>query len=312
MKIGIIGAGALGLLFGAKLQKDRLENSYYLITRTKDQKDKIITNGITLETNGKKERISINAFKENQTNEALDWVFLMVKQPQLKGIEPTLLKWINSNTKILAFQNGLGHFEQLRKMVKNPIFLAVTTEGAYKKSCSHVIHTGKGETFIGSPDRFEIPEELINFLNEAGFKTIYSENILEKVWRKLIINAAVNPLSAIFEIRNGQLLDNEEIKDLMKRIIVESTNIAKAEGIILGENMEKVVEQVCMNTSSNYSSMLQDIQMKRKTEIEAIVLELVKFGKKKNINTATLEVVAKIVKGKESLFIEKESIKFSD
>ena len=304
MKIGIIGAGGLGLLFGAKLQKGCLQNSYYLITRTKDQKDEMITNGITLETNGEKEKISINAFKENQMNETLDWVFLMVKQPQLKGIEPTLLKWINSDTKILAFQNGLGHFDLLRKMVKNPVFLAVTTEGAYKKSVSHVIHTGKGETYIGSLDHFEIPEDIIIFLNEAGFKTIYSENILEKVWRKLIINAAINPLSAIFEIRNGQLLDYKEIKDLMKRIIVESTNIAKAEGIILRENMEKVVEQVCINTSSNYSSMLQDIQMRRKTEIEAIVLELVNLGEKRKMNTATLEVVAKIVKGKESLFIE--------
>ncbi len=301
MKVGILGAGALGLMFASKLQK-RKDAQYYLIARTEQQREKIREKGIIFEEDELKEKIDIEVLTENQKKENIDWIFLMVKQTHLQHLEKSLSQWVSKDTKIIAFQNGIGHYEQLKRMTLNPIYLAVTTEGAYKKNNNHVIHTGVGETYVGSTEGNEIPEQIINFLNEAGIKTVYSENILEKVWRKLIINAAINPLSAIYEVKNGQLIENEVIKSIMRKIVGEVIAVANAEGISFVEDMEKVVEQVCQKTSENYSSMLQDIKIKKKTEIEAIAFEIVYLGEKRQIKPVTLELLAQLVRGKESLW----------
>jgi 2-dehydropantoate 2-reductase len=168
----------------------------------------------------------------------------------------------------------------------------------------HIRHAGAGETVIGKiSETLEDQEinQIADIFRLAGFNTTVSNNIYSFIWGKLIINASINPITAITKLKNGELLTHNETRNLLKMIAEESAKIAIASGVILPYNDSvSAVESVCKATSDNISSMLQDILNGRQTEIDAINGAIVEKGKELNIDAPINKVLTYLVKSIEN------------
>ena len=122
--------------------------------------------------------------------------------------------------------------------------------------------------------------------NNSGIDTSFSSNIVTDIWVKAIVNSSINPLTAVFQCKNGYLLDNLVLKGIVERVCYESTCIANAQGLNLSskEMFDKTVD-VIKKTSDNYSSMLQSLIKDNRTEIDAINGRLIEIGKAFKVDT---------------------------
>jgi len=160
-------------------------------------------------------------------------------------------------------------------------------------------HAGYGKTVIGEigGKRSERIEYVSGILNQSGIDTEISENIEGVLWGKLLINAAINPLTAITRVRNGQLLDSPLLRDTMKLIVEEAMQVPLKKGIELPyPGVFETVEESCYASRDNISSMLQDILRKRRTEIDFINGAIVSEGEKIGIPTPLNRTVWNLVK----------------
>jgi len=302
MKIAIIGAGSLGLLFASRFRK-YTNAELILISRTESQKQKLIKDNLRLyEQDGTELNIAVPTFFQFEHGQEMNWIFLMVKQTDLVGIEKTIKHWSGDQTRILCFQNGMGHIEYLEQHLINPLYVAITTEGALRFNENSVKHTGKGETWIGGQVSVydSSVESILYLFNQAGFHAQYSESIEEKNWRKLAINAVINPITALLEVKNGLLNEDPYLQILVNHVIGEITEVFAAANININEDMKQVIYQVCLSTKENKSSMLQDIQKGRKTEVESIIGPILELGKSYHIPTPLLEGMTWMIHVKEN------------
>jgi 2-dehydropantoate 2-reductase len=283
MNIVILGAGAIGSLFGALLSQN---NNVTLIGRPLHIKT-IRKKGLKIE--GKtKFHCSISAF--NSIDDIIyspDILIITVKSYDTENAIRKSLKLIDNNTIVLSFQNGLDTIDRIKNIIDDKQIIAgVTTHGSTFLNPGLIKHTGIGKTILGELNgkKTKRIEEILHIFNEAGIETDLSYNIIREIWIKTIINSSINPLTTIFQCKNGYILKNPILKNILERICKESTNVAKAEGYNLRfENTLKKTIDVIKNTSDNYSSMLQSLKKGKKTEIESINGKIIEIGKKRNI-----------------------------
>lgn len=320
MKIICLGAGSVGMLVTAKLAaagKDVL-----LIARTERQAALLNESGLTLAERGAEtvlpvrakpfERPEGGAGDDNEVVETADWVFLTVKQQHLSDtLLGKLSSWLGDAGRLLCFQNGIGHVDKIAAhMPIDRIYLAVTTEGAKKLSPASVAHTGEGITRIGPavlPEAGQISPQSADFaqkmlekaLNEAGFRTLLSNQMKEAVWNKLLMNAVINPLTALLRIRNGELLATEHRRRLMRQLLEEGIAVAKASGVEPGDGLWEQLSEICARTSANASSMLQDLSEGRSTEIDWINGAIIEAARRENVPSPLHETIYKLVKAAE-------------
>lgn len=250
MNVLIVGAGSIGLLLASRMDSPNVT----LCTRSEEQAEIISNLGIVCEgeTTAITTRIHvINWDQLLKMNKKWDIILLTIKQTQLTdSFVHALNTFMHHGTIVVAFQNGLGHELILqRHLCEEQLWLAISTEGANRYSANKVIHTGRGKITMGPINNSYLRQEL---------------------WHKLIINAVINPLTAIHRVTNGQLLLDDAFIRQMKRLFDEAVQIAELEGIAIRDNHWQTVLDVCRRTAKNESSMLQDIQRGKQTEIANI------------------------------------------
>jgi len=135
-------------------------------------------------------------------------------------------------------------------------------------------------------------------LTGCGVHTEISSNIKREIWRKAVVNAAINPLTAILGCRNGYLLENEHARKLMEGICREGMAVAGGLGVDIGDAVEKAME-VARLTADNQSSMLQSLLRKRRTEIDFINGEIVRAGEREGVETPLNSIIVSLVKAME-------------
>jgi 2-dehydropantoate 2-reductase len=316
MHIMIIGAGSLGLLFAAKLSA--FCEHMTVIARTREQAAGLAQQGISL--GGTAERylttrtgvIEFGYYIEEDKSvstslQHYDYIFLMVKQPAItQDLIDYLKAQINTNTYLISFQNGVGHEAMLReKLGWDRLLLAVTTEGARREDLTAVSHTGRGVTYIGTAEdtdsQFNNSAHILlaQLLEKAGFHTRMSKNMNVRIWIKLTINAVINPLTAILRVKNGDLLVSPWTRSLMQALYQEACIVAKAKGVDLPDDLWETLLGVCKATSENHSSMLQDIEQSRRTEIDRINGSLLQMAKELKLDLPTNQIVCQLVKALE-------------
>lgn len=311
MRIAVIGSGALGMLWGARLFQTG--NKVVLFTRTEKQQRILQRQGLIYTTLHKEtQKIPLEAkWIEKYSPKALfDIVFVTVKQHHLSRVIPAIQQISHHESQILFWQNGLGHDEQIARLHDRPwTYAAVTTEGAWKKGPNEVQHTGQGETWVGRfPDQAVQPHSsllllLENVKKECDLSIRYDSHILQRIWEKLAVNCVINPLTAIFNMKNGELLSGE-YDGQMEGLLCETMEVARHQGIQFDfAEMMKRIRQVCQKTANNYSSMLQDIQKGARTEIDFINGIVVKLGLECQIPTPLSEQMVRLIHEKEKSFI---------
>lgn len=298
MKAGIVGAGALGSLFAHIFQRAGIAFSIY--EKDKTIVDEINSRGLTLSEGDIQDIIHPSISTIPGILADADVIILFVKSYSTENAVKDIKSSIKTNAIIISLQNGLGNYETIAKHIEqNRIVLGTTTIGATKTGLASVSLGGKGTITIGSSSAGSIEEADILF-SKAGlqFNRIFNPQIA--VWKKAIINAGINPIAAVLNISNGEILDNQYAFELQAMVVEDAVVTARAEGIILDSTaMLQEVREICDKTSDNICSMLQDIRNRRKTEIDSINGVIIDTAFRYGITVSATKTLYLLVKGLE-------------
>ncbi|QFU02154.1 2-dehydropantoate 2-reductase [Halomonas sp. THAF5a] len=209
-----------------------------------------------------------------------DVVHLTTKAHGAEAAHAALASHLPAGVPLVLWQNGFDAQPRLAERHAGPVLCATTTEGAHVQDDTRVTHAGHGHTFLGSltGDQHALATELATVLSSAGLPAEAVFDIRVRLWRKLAVNAAINPLVARAGIRNGELREapyRARVETLLGELapILAAEGIAPPDGAGL-DGWRRLVWQVIEATAANRASMLQDVQAGRPTEHEAILAPL--------------------------------------
>jgi 2-dehydropantoate 2-reductase len=315
MKVAIIGPGALGCLLASSLtikldqsSKKSFSLDLWLLDHNPERARYLTENGLILEEGNQKKPCSIKATANPEEIGPADIVILCVKSPQVAAGLQQAAKLIHTDTLLLTLQNGIGHLEILKDKQNLPsIVLGVTSQGANVVAPGHVRHAGDGLTRIGFLQSASFSKSLLlakacNLLNYGGIETVIVDNILDYVWSKLIINVGINALTAVHRCPNGKLLESSATQEKLTAAVREGESVARALGIQLTGDPLAITLDVCRKTGQNLSSMLQDVNNRRPTEIDSINGEIAAAGRKLGIPTPVNDDLIQKVKELEQAY----------
>jgi 2-dehydropantoate 2-reductase len=300
MKIAVIGAGAMGCLYGGKLSKSE-SNQVFLLDVWKEHVDTINEKGLFMEEKGDMHHYPrVKASLSAEEVGVVDLAIVFVKSTLTEKAVLENRGVLGTNTFILTLQNGLGNIEKIGDQFGLQNVLGGTTaHGAYMKGPGEICHAGFGRTVIGELNGQETSRirEVASLFEKSGLETEISNNILGLIWDKLIVNVGINPLTAITSLTNGDLLQYPDLLEIMEKAVEEAVSVAQSKGIRLSyEEPLSHVKLVCEKTATNKSSMLQDIQNHRKTEIDRINGAVVLEGEKQGVATPVNRVLTQMVR----------------
>jgi len=226
-----------------------------------------------------------------------DVLIIFVKSTATAEAAAQFKSFAKPGTIALTLQNGLGNEEILRKYFgASGTAAGVTSQGATFLGPGKIRHAGKGPTHMAMSDGDSGKlTGLAKALTAAGFEIHVDKDVAGMVWSKLLINVGINALTGL-NLKNGQLLDHEDVKSLMAGLVNEAIAVAKARGVHLSyEDPVATVYDVARKTGANTSSMLQDFQKNRQSEIDfmngAIVREAEALGIPVPLNDAMTRLV---------------------
>lgn len=285
MRFLVVGPGAMGSLFAARLQKAGFDVTlldYIEARATRINDHGIRVEGVTGEYTVKVPTTTGSIPKPS------DLVLICVKAYNTKEASLNIEPWLKPETRIVTLQNGVGNLEILEEIFGSERVLGgVTAEGATLLGPGKVRHAGRGETIIGpSGDSGSPAEKMVAAFNKAGFQTRSVKEVQDFIWGKLIINVGINALVAITGLKNGRLPDLEGTRLVMEEAVKEAVAVAEAKKIKLpySDPIGRVIE-VCRATAGNIASMLQDVLKEKVTEIDFINGAVVKEGRALGIAT---------------------------
>ena len=298
MKAGIVGAGALGLLFAHSFHEHMINFAIYEVNR--EIVDDIKRNGINLLRDGVSKNIGPAIDSSPEILRDCDVIFLFVKSYSTLGAVSDIKDSISQDSVIVSLQNGLGNVEEIKKFIDTDrIVYGSTTIGAAKSSFSTVVAGGSGIINIGGVDK-ESTIKVDSLLKKSGFDSRIIDDPDSAIWNKAIINAGINPIAAILNIPNGGILSNIYALTLQENVIREGTDAAIANNIEINfDEILQTTRDVCKKTSENLCSMLQDIRNFRKTEIESINGKIIEYGEKTGLNMSFNKSLYMLIKSME-------------
>jgi 2-dehydropantoate 2-reductase len=248
---------------------------------------------------------------------AFDLVLVLVKSHQTASVAPVAARAVAPGGMVLTLQNGLGNREILTAaaasataaavdLAAQRVAAGVTSMGATGLAPARVRAGGPGSTVIGTtPATERATRDLAALWREGGMEIDITEDIERLLWRKLAVNAAINPLSALLGVPNGRLLEALDLRGTLVAAAREVGAVAAARGIDLGADPAELALDVARRTADNRSSMLQDVLRGAETEIDAISGAVVREGRRLGVptpvNAAMWEAVRRIGEGDVSL-----------
>lgn len=297
MKIVVIGAGAMGCLYGGYLSKN---NDVVLLDTYKPQVDAINNNGITvLEDDGSTNHYSnVKAYLSGTYKGEADLVIIFVKASGTRASLEENKDLFKDNTIVMTLQNGFGNEEIVKEFVKlENIVVGTSQHNSINLGDGRVKHSGTGKTTIGSLTKENNSlEKIKEVIIGAGLKAEISDDIKRLMWAKLFVNLSSNTFTAITQAPICSLIESDNTWEYAKKLIKEAIEVAKADGQEF--NYDEVlanVKHLCQDDGNGFTSMSQDVKNKRVTEIETINGSVVKKGKMYNIPTPYNELVVNII-----------------
>ncbi|MDR9830188.1 2-dehydropantoate 2-reductase [Vibrio sp. FNV 38] len=261
MNITIVGPGAVGCLWAYHLATRGHHVSLWgRETRTEKQIQLDQQPGMTL------------AYNQTLELQNSDLVLVTVKAWQVEEALNPLAAEIHSDCIVMLMHNGMGTADWLlERFPNNPLLLATTTHGALRLSDAIISHTGKGVSHIGALNPKGKQCQFIEAVFAHCLPDVnWCEDIHQALWNKLAINCAINPMTAKYAIRNGELAQDIYQHELIQ-VVGEVQQVMQAEGILISlESLQEKVDTVVRLTANNWSSMQQDIEHRRHSEIDFI------------------------------------------
>ena len=299
MEIIVLGAGAIGSLYGAKLAA---ENDVTLVARAKHA-DAINAKGLRVEgLESQVVRVRAVAALEKIGPDAL--LLLTTKVPDTAAALAAIASLVRDDTTVVSLQNGFDS-EKIAGRTLGPrgvVLRAITQFGAIFKSAGLIEFMARGYTLL---EKHERSDRIAAVLNNAGLDCRISPDIARDVWHKLAINCVVNPITAILGCEVGGIA-NPQLAPLKQLVIAECVAVAATQRVMLDENLQREIDDF-FRPSHNIASMLQDLRRHRITEIDYLNGAVVALGARHNVACPVNAALTAIIKAMEaaSLFPEK-------
>lgn len=297
----MVGTGALACLFGARLSAAGLKVT--LLGTWEEGLKALRQVGIRYETPHEQKIYSVSAIRSPTEAAGVPYALLLVKSWQTERAAKQLEEILPDDGLVLTLQNGLGNREILNRILgEDRVVQGITTTGATLLGPGHVRPGGEGAITVEDHPGLQ---PLIERLRAADFKVERVPDIEELLWRKLVVNVAINPLTAILGVPNGELLNRPSALQLMAYAVQEVKRVAQAEGFEIAlDDAMAVAENVARKTARNRSSMLQDVSRGAPTEIDVICGAVIRIGERHGIATPVNRTLYLFVK---SLIEKKET-----
>jgi len=290
----IVGTGALATLFAARLSQ--AGNQITMLGTWKAGLDALRKEGARLvDIDGVEHHFEVQATDDPRTCSGIKHVLVLVKAWQTERVAVQLKECLAEDGLVLTLQNGLGNRETLAQSLGlRRVALGTTATGATLLGPGLVRTGGEG---IISIERHQAVGPIEEALKSAKFNVNVVEDAQSLIWGKLVINAAINPLTALLRVPNGKLLESPSAREMMGALASETAQVAKAKKIQLPfSDPIAAAEEVAGKTAANHSSMLQDVLRGAPTEIDAICGAVVKAAQIHNVDTPANWACWKLVK----------------
>ena len=300
MRILVVGPGAIGSLFAGMLTSGGHE--VWLLGRRREAVDTINREGITIQQiwTGATLRIPVRATVDPGDAAPAELIVMCVKSPGTLQATRDALPAAGDGTVFLTVQNGLGNVDTMASVVgRERVLAGVTSNGTTLLGPGSIRHSWMGDTTIGELDGqvTERLERVAEAFRQSGIKVGVSRSVDLLLWTKLVNNCAMSPLAALLRVRNGQLIERSEARELLRAVVREVVSVAEARGVALpySEAVERV-EANCRNNATNKMSMLQDVERGAPTEIDYINGAVVREGEGVGVPTPINWTLTQLVK----------------
>lgn len=300
MKIAVVGSGALGGFFGFTFAATGQRVT--LVDVDCEKVKAIRKSGLTVSTKEGEKHASIPITTRTDEVGQVDLVFFSVKSYATLEAARSLSPLIGDGTLVMSIQNGIGNVEKIASVIgEDRVIGGITAHSFQMLTPNHIRYVGgAGHLHIGKIDGKNTPcvHEVADILRNGGVQVEVNEGIQDYIWYKLLINAPINAIAAISRLKNGEMAENAQVHRLMRTVADEALAVAKAEKIrilMTGHPVETCIPAL-RAASENKASMLQDIEAKRRTEIDAINGAIVERADELGIPTPVNRTLTDLVK----------------
>jgi 2-dehydropantoate 2-reductase len=311
MKIAVLGGGgAMGGIIGGSLQL--AGHDVTLIDVAAAAVEAINKHGLRIEEKDGSDRIvRIRASRTPQDVGLVDVILNFVKCYHTEAAVRAAAPMVGAATVFLTLQNGWGNADRIAAIMgQERVLVGLTYHGGTLLAPGHVKHPGVGKTYIGELDGTKSArlQAVVDAFNKAGLETRLSTAILDEVWKKLALNACTLPTSALLRFHSHELVAHEGTLSEMRAILREVVSVALAQGIKLDfDERWEAITALLKAAIGGKSSMLQDVEARRQTEIDVINGAIVSAGQRLRVPTSHNEAMLWMVKSLEAAYLAEAS-----
>lgn len=296
MRIAVIGAGAMGSIYGGHLS---LHNDVYLVDTNQAVVDHINQHGLTVQEDGNDVVYHPTAVTSTEGLEPMDLIILFVKALFSRSALSSNKGIIGPDTYLMTLQNGSGHEDILSEFVPvNRIIIGTTEDNGAVLAPGHVRRGGAGNTNIGmlEPDSDGFLPKLAKVLDSCGFQSHIHDNIQQLIWDKLFTNVSLSAVTGVLQVPMGFIAGNEHAWNITRRLIHEAVAVAHGLGLTADEAaITKKVRSASENSPEGITSICADLRAGRKTEVNTISGSVVRASKKCGVPAPTHEMIVELV-----------------
>jgi 2-dehydropantoate 2-reductase len=305
MRVCVVGCGAVGSLFAANLAQLR-DVEVWAYDLSREHVDAINANGLRL-TGAGEVTGRLRATTDPAELPPCDFGIVATKAMHT---EPAIAATAHAfaGGVVCSVQNGLGNEEALAQHVER-VIRGTTFPAGRVVEPGHVQWEVKGDTTIGpfepSPAPLAEAERLAEACTRAGLPTAAVADARGPQWRKVIFNAATNPVGALTGLTHGRVCEDPALRRLVSGLVDEGEAVAEAQGIVLDADPEELINHAARPDVAydHKASMLQDIEARRETEIDYLNGGIVRFGRELAVPTPLNEAILALVKGLERTWV---------
>lgn len=296
MRIAVIGAGAMGSIYGGHLS---LHHDVYLVDTNQTIVDHINKDGLIIQENGSDVIYHPTAISSSEGLMPADLIILFVKSLFSRAALKSCKDLIGPDTYLMTLQNGSGHEDILAEFVpQNRIIIGTTEDNGAVLAPGHVRRGGTGKTNIGmlTEDKENFLPKIKEALDSCGFQGYIHSNIQQLIWNKLFTNVSLSAVTGVLQVPIGFIASNEHAWKLTRQLIHEAVAIAHGLGLEADEEViTEEVRMVSMNSPEGITSICADLRSGRKTEVDTISGSVVRASKKCGIPAPTHEMIVELV-----------------
>jgi len=299
MRIGIIGAGALGTLFGYRLAHG---NDVAMLEMRPDVVAAIREAGLGLAELATRRSVTISSSARDLFASQVLFVFVRATDT-MRALRP-FVNELDPSCVIVSLQNGVSNEDAVKASLGSNVALVIgaTTESAHSLAPGTAAPVGTGTTIVGPAGAApEVCARIARLLTDAGMTASVAYDIRPHLWGKLIANAAINPVAALLDRPNGVVLADANAGDLARSLAQEAAAVARAMRIALPFNDPWIyVRSIVEQAPDLRNSMLFDLQQGVKTENDHINGAVVTAGRRAGVPTPYNDAMFRLIRAREA------------